>query len=856
MRGPASSAVDDDNTAQAGARNRANVLALIEALARENAANYQTYNYKLKNTPTGKAILALKPGEARLFVLEALRWLAPYTGRFYINRGPDCVRRGVLETLRRRLPFREDDLLAVLDWHIAQPNKPERALASLVKPLEEYLSEQPPSEALRQRVTTLAGLAGANYPTADDLRLQARLSELIPTHEAALPLQGGEPWAEAAQREVRASPEPQLSGWLAVFRLCGQASGSAPSARWQSAAAQAVEDLGFEVFKAGLLGWFPLVDQPRTAAPPGGRAVDPYFISPANADVLRGLVWMCARFDDLALARALAALAVSAYRKLPGVGPRSTRLGNACVWALGQMPGQDALGPLAVLKLRVKFLPAQKAIDAALETAAFRLGLPLEELEELTVPTYGLEEVGRRIETFGDATAELTISAGKVALGWRLASGKRPASAPKAVKDQYGEALKALTQAKKDIEKMLPAQSARIENLFLEEKRWKLPTWRERYLDHPLVGTLARRLIWKFTQGDRAASGIWWDGQIVDRGGRPLDWLDAQTTVELWHPISAATETVLAWRAWLEQREVRQPFKQAHREVYLLTDAERETRFYSNRFAAHIVKQHQFHALCGQRGWKNRLRLMVDDVVPPPTRLLTASGLRAEFWVDSIGEHYAVDTTGMGSYLYLATDQVRFYPISAPENATHAMGGGYVSWRGERPNPVALEDVPALVFSEIMRDVDLFTGVASVGNDPAWLDGGRSQRETDYWSGFSFGALSETAQTRKQALEKLIPRLKIAPRCSFIERFLVVRGDLRTYKIHLGSGNILMEPNDQYLCIVPARGGAAGASTEKLFLPFEGDNTLAVILSKAFLLAEDAKISDSVIVKQIHGRVG
>ena len=43
-----------------------------------------------------------------------------------------------------------------------------------------------------------------------------------------------------------------------------------------------------------------------------------------------------------------------------------------------------------------------------------------------------------------------------------------------------------------------------------------------------------------------------------------------------------------------------QPIKQAHREIYLLTDAERQTQSYSNRFAAHILRQHQFTALCQQ----------------------------------------------------------------------------------------------------------------------------------------------------------------------------------------------------------------------------------------------------------------
>lgn len=58
-----------------------------------------------------------------------------------------------------------------------------------------------------------------------------------------------------------------------------------------------------------------------------------------------------------------------------------------------------------------------------------------------------------------------------------------------------------------------------------------------------------------------------------------------------------------------------------------------------------------------------------------------------------------------------------------------------------------------------------------------------------------------------------------------------------------------MEPNDQYLCIVPDRSTASGAGD--VFLPFEGDGTLAVILSKAFLLADDAKIEDPTIVRQI-----
>ena len=53
--------------------------------------------------------------------------------------------------------------------------------------------------------------------------------------------------------------------------------------------------------------------------------------------------------------------------------------------------------------------------------------------------------------------------------------------------------------------------------------------------------------------------------------------------------------------------------------------------------------------------------------------------------------------------------------------------------------------------------------------------------------------------------------------------------------------------NDQYLCIVP-NSSMEGTNVN---LPFEGDRMLAVILSKAFMLAEDTKITDMTITRQI-----
>ncbi len=79
-----------------------------------------------------------------------------------------------------------------------------------------------------------------------------------------------------------------------------------------------------------------------------------------------------------------------------------------------------------------------------------------------------------------------------------------------------------------------------------------------------------------------------------------------------------------------------------------------------------------------------------------------------------------------------------------------------------------------------------------------------------------------------------------------------VRELIRTpYRIHLGSANIRVEPDDRYLCIVPRR----SAAPRNLFLPFE-DERLSVILSKAFLLAADDAIRDVSIRHQLRGSRG
>jgi hypothetical protein len=292
--------------------------------------------------------------------------------------------------------------------------------------------------------------------------------------------------------------------------------------------------------------------------------------------------------------------------------------------------------------------------------------------------------------------------------------------------------------------------------------------------------------------------------------------------VSLWHPINSAAADVLAWRRSLERRGIVQPFKQAHREIYVLTEAELATQTYSNRFAAHVLKQHQLASLCQARGWTYRLQGAFDSS-NAPTRELPDHGGAVEFLVDTASA--GNEQSAAGIFLYVSSDQVRF------------RRNGEV---------IRLLEIPARVFSEVMRDVDLFVGVASVGNDPAWRDSGPDAHR-NYWDAFAFGDLSAAAETRREQLLRIIPALAIRAQLALEGKYLIVRGTRRTYRIHLGSANVLMEPNGQYLCIVQG-----ARSSERIYLPFEGDTVLPLILSKAVLLAADDRISDQSILKQIN----
>jgi hypothetical protein len=736
-------------------------------------------------------VLRMDPAATgRLLVAAAERDAAGFLGRADATNPPVWQSRYALAAFTKTLaqrPFTLDRSAAFdVSLYLAMrasgwDRRPyEGAFETVLAQAEREAGRQPLTDGERYVLHLLraAWIGGPPLGMATEIN---RLSALVADRRAFF-LVPGEVWTDQLNDDLTQLPGRNREAWTALLKHALSATGARPTAKWLKTAGQLVSAIGSDSVLALLLQWFPRVSHGRSVARlgafPGDTRSPADVMHEENATVLRGLIWLTSilpKRDDVA--RAVAAVAISAYRKVPGVGPRAIKVGNAAVYALSEIGSPEAVGHLAMLKVRVKFGTAQKEIEKAFNAAAEALSLPRDQIEEMAVPSYGLEAVGLRRESFADGEymAEVRVDGRDVEIHWSRADGKPQKSVPAKVKSDHKDELKELQAAGKDIASMLPAQSERLDAMFLQQKRWPAAVWRERYLDHPLVGTLARRLIWTFSAGGTTRAGIWSGGGLVDVTDEPLD-VPNDCEVALWHPIGQPVDEVLAWRRWIETHEIRQPFKQAHREVYLLTDAERHTETYSNRFAAHVLRQHQYNALCAARGWKNKLRMMVDDSFPPTYRELPQWGLRAEYWVEGAGTEYGADTNESGAYLRVVTDQVRFYRVGAAENWAHAGGGGYRSYgagpgTGGVNEPLRLDQIPALVFSEIMRDVDLFVGVASVGNDPTWQDGGPGGRNRDYWNHYSFGELGETARTRRAILERLIPKLKIAHRCSLSDRF-------------------------------------------------------------------------------------
>ena len=452
---------------------------------------------------------------------------------------------------------------------------------------------------------------------------------------------------------------------------------------------------------------------------------------------------------------------------------RDERIANTCAAALGTLDDAACFAALGLMKARVTNRNVSKQIARALETAAARRGMSPSELLELSIPTMGGRAAAggddrRRGRGHGDRCGRRgLVRVARSRRGHRASPPRRSST-----RCRGGAPLK---EEAKERKTAMALERGRIEDLFVEDREWDIETWRQRYVRHPLSGPFGRRLVWRLVDGSASRSVMpSEDGSLVAADGSGVEAGDG-ALIRLWHPIDA------------DEDRCRPP---GERPSSSAASASRSSR----RFARYT-------------GWRQRRgdRHGVGPIRGPHPALLPgpradagpALGHELPGSVRRRGDRHRQGRVPEPRPARRVPARRDLAARAGPQrgHALHDGGGPFRADGGRRAR--GPEGGPAIVFSEAMRDVDLFVSVSSVGADGT----GRS------------AAAATPDQSARCLLEPLLrgaapghgadpPRraraepsgLAIADRCDLGERWLEVRGDLRTYRIHLGSANVTMEP--------------------------------------------------------------
>ena len=240
-------------------------------------------------------------------------------------------------------------------------------------------------------------------------------------------------------------------------------------------------------------------------------------------------------------------------------------------------------------------------------------------------------------------------------------------------------------------------------------------------------------------------------------------------------------------------RELRQPFKQVFRELYVKT-VDEKGRDKSLRYAGHQVQPAKTVALLKTRRW------IIDG----------QEGLEKVYYKKNIiAKIFALADWFSPADIEAPTlEEVQFFDRKTFK-------------------PILIDDVPDLIFTEVMRDLDLVVSVAHIGDvDPE--------------------ASHSTIEMRKAIIEFNCKLFKLK-NVTFTENHALIKGERAEYSIHLGSG-LIHQKAGSAINVLPVHSQHRG----RVFLPFiDDDPKTAEIMAKVLLFAQDDKIKDVFILEQI-----
>ncbi|MCP9969820.1 DUF4132 domain-containing protein [Actinomadura madurae] len=138
----------------------------------------------------------------------------------------------------------------------------------------------------------------------------------------------------------------------------------------------------------------------------------------------------------------------------------------------------------------------------------------------------------------------------------------------------------------------------RLERAMVTGRSWTPEEFRAFFVEHPLMGHIARRLVW--AAGD-AVFRVAEDGTLADVHDDEFT-LPPDAAVTLPHPVLLDEKTVAAWASVFADYEILQPFEQLGRPVHVLADDERA----GTRLARFEGRTAHFGRFLGMtsRGWE------------------------------------------------------------------------------------------------------------------------------------------------------------------------------------------------------------------------------------------------------------
>ncbi len=237
----------------------------------------------------------------------------------------------------------------------------------------------------------------------------------------------------------------------------------------------------------------------------------------------------------------------------------------------------------------------------------------------------------------------------------------------------------------------------------------------------------------------------------------------------------------------------KQPFKQVFRELYVKLSEEKEM-YHSLMFAGNQIQPNKTVACLKGRKW-------VADY---------EDGLQKVYYKQNIIAR-----------IYALADWFSPSDIEAPTLE-------WVEFSDRKTfQSIAIKDVPDVIYSEVMRDVDLAVSVAHAGGvDP----------ETSH----------STIEMRSVIIKFNLPLFGLK-NVKVEGTHAIIEGMLGKYSVHLGSG-VIHQLGGHQINVLPVHSQSRG----KLFLPFiDEDPKTAEIMSKIVLFAKDEKIKEPYILDQL-----